>query len=443
MKRIRPEDIVAFLNFSESAIDCEKLRNTRQQDWEKLFLWLDDTGLTFYFLQKLKSTNSAGSVQPNALSRFQQDFAANQQRSDYLWHRFSFLNRAFQDAGVGYVVLKGFSHVPQFCSNAFFRHQGDLDYLVDEQSLPVAQRLLEETGYRIKPPISDQEFVYILPDVGEPKRGQGYAPQFHAIELHLDIWDSDLNRLPMMEQMFSVERASIHQVNGLSFPALNEEDAFLLQVLHTCRHLFTYWIRMSCLYEIGYFFTRTASDISLWNRVQERVGDNLALRELTVVVSEMVAQLFATAVPDVVRAWGKEVRPPIRVWIDNYAQYCAFSDLPVHRFNLLPRSKLILFLHQQFEELCAEKHLVRNQLIAPTRIGRMRNAVTKDPFLLLSRKWWRRQRVFRRSTFHLLSGIRYAVEVPRWRWLNSIQSRAARSVRSLVGARAAPRIKST
>ena len=370
----------------------------------------------------------------------EQDFAANRQRKDYLWQRFASLNRKFEEAGIRYAALKGFSHIPEFCPDAALRHQGDLDYLVDEQSLPTAQRLLEEAGYRLKPPMSDQEFVYLLPNVGEPSLARCYAPEFHAVELHLDIWDSDLNRLPMMGRMFSVNRTCVHETNGLVFPALADEDLFVLQVLHTCRHLFTYWIRMSHIYEIGYFLARRAGDNALWRRVEERVGDNLVLRELAVVVSEMVAKLFDAPLPDLIREWGEAVRPPVRVWIDNYARYCAFWDLPVYRFNPLPRSKLTLFLHQQFGTLCAEPNLVRNQLIVPTRLGRMKSAVKKDPSLLLSGKWWKRQRVLSRGAFHALSGMRYAAEIPRWRWLNWKYRRSASSV-DLVEA-AVPRTKS-
>lgn len=432
MKRIRPQDIVAFLGFSETAIAPERVRNTSPRDWQKLLQWLDDAGLAFYFLQKLKEVNAADSVPANVFSQLEMDFAANHQRTDYLRQRFSALNRQFQDAGVKYVVVKGFSLIPQFSPDAALRHQADLDYLIDEQSLPKAQQLLEKAEYCLKAPISDQEFIYLLPNIGEPKAGRCYAPEFHAVELHLDIWDSNLNRLPAMKRMFSVESAEIHEANALCFPALSEEDAFLLQVMHACRHLFTYWIRMSCLYEIAYFLARRVADTPFWNRIGERTSDNFALRELTVVVSEMAASLFGTPIPGLLEAWGKQVRPSVRVWIDSYARHCAFSDLPVYRFDPFPRSKLILFLHQQYEDRCAESHVVRNQLIAPTRLRRMGSDVKRDPLLLLSRRWWKRQRVLRRSAFHLLSGLRYGVEIPRWKWLNWMRSRTAPSVANVL-----------
>ncbi len=442
MKRTRPEDIVAYLNFSGAESSHARFRNTSERNWTSLLRWLDDSGMAFYFMQRLQETGGTESIPEWVLSQLSQDFLANQQRNDHLRQRFEFLNQAFDDAGLKYAVLKGFSHVPQFCPNAALRHQGDLDYLVDDRSLPTAQRLLEAAGYRLKPAISDQEFVYLLAGVDAPSHGRCYAPEFHAVELHLDVWDSDLNRLPMMDPLFSVERTVTRRIGELSFPALTEHDAFLLQVLHTCSHLFTYWIRMSCLYEIAYFLTRRASDAVFWNQVADQVGDNLVLQELTVVVSELVAKLFAAPLPQLIQEWGQAVRPAIRVWIDNYAQQCAFSDLPVYRFNPFPQSKLILFLHQQYEGLCTEQNLVRNQLIVPSRLGRMRKAVREKPSLLLSRKWWKRQRVVLRGMFHVLSGMRYAVEIPRWRWLNWRQARAGSSESDLVNRPFAAKAKS-
>ena len=232
-------------------------------------------------------------------------------------------------------------------------------------------------------------------------------------------------------------------MNGLTFPALADEDAYLLQVLHTCKHLFTYWVRASCLLEIAYFLRQRADDVTLWNKFKERVGDNYVLRELTVVVSELVAGLFASPVPALVRAWGKELRPAVRVWIDNYARRCAFWDVPVYRFRLFPDSKLILLLHQQYQDLCDEKHAIRSQLIAPSRLGRMKAAVRKEPKLLFSRSWWKRQRLMGRTMFHALAGLRYAYELPRWQRLNRTTSQSASSKARAAGAFAAGNTETT
>jgi hypothetical protein len=352
---------------------------------------------------------------------------ANRQRVGEMSHRFDSLNKKFNDAGVQYAVLKGLSLIPQFCADAHLRHQGDFDYLVDERSLLMAQRVVVEAGYSPKPSVSGQESIFLMPGTGNasrtPEQYSARAP--HAVELHLDIWDSEQYKLPLMPNLFSVNRTRTHQWNGLAFPVLTDEDAFLLQVLHACHHLFTYWIRMSCLFEIGFFLKERASDTSLWNQVEQRVGDNIMLREFVVVITELVAKLFVVPVPLLVRVWGQEIRPATRVWIEHYARHCAFCVVPSYELCLLPRAKLVLFLHQQYEGACIQKHPVMDRLIKFSRLSRMAASIKDEPLLVLNAGFWKRQLFIRRSLFHALAGLRYCCEIPRWRWLNRTRIRRA------------------
>jgi hypothetical protein len=428
VRRTPAQQIVDFLSFSsDSRPSITGLRDFRQRDWKHALRWLDDAGLAFYLLRKVKNTNAKDTVPTWVMSCLEQRFAANRQRVDEMAHRFDFLNSKFNDAGVRYVVLKGHSLIPEFCPDAHLRHQSDFDYLVDEESLPVAQQVVVGAGYRPKPSFSSQESIFLMPGKDNASRGldQYSAGAPHAVELHLDIWDSDVHRLPSMPSLFSVDRTETHLWNGLAFPALPEEDAFLLQVLHACHHLFTYWIRMSCFLEIGFFLKQRASDTSLWSRVEQRVGDNLMLREFVVVITELAAKLFAAPIPLLVCVWSKEIRPATRVWIENYAQHCAFCVVPAHELCLFPRAKLVLFLQQQYEDACIQKHLARNRLVTFSRLSRMASSIKDTPSLILNADWWTSQLFLRRSLFHSLAGLRYLCEIPRWRWLNRARMRSA------------------
>jgi hypothetical protein len=428
VRRTPAEDIVEFLSFSGDPDNClNALKEFSQREWQGVLQWLDDSGLAFYFLQKLKNTNATDALPAWVISRLERNFAANQRRVDYMSSRLALLNQKLNDAGVRYVVLKGLSLVPQFCPDATLRHQSDFDYLVDDESLFTAQRVLVEAGYSPRSSRSAREFIFVTPGKEEPTRsaGQYRAGAPHAAELHLDVWDSEQHGLPLMQRLFSAERTNPHRWNGFAFPALADEDAFLLQVLHACNHLFTYWIRMSCLFEIGYFLNRRASDTSLWNRIAERVGDNLVLRELVVVVTELVAQLFAPPLPPLVRAWGPRIRPASRVWIESYARYWAFCELPFYEFRLFPRAKLVLFLQQQYKDARAERRSLRDRLLPFSRFSRIASAIKDKPSLVLDAGWRKRQLLIRRSVFHALAGVRYLFEIPRWLWLNRARMRSA------------------
>ena len=181
---------------------------------------------------------------------------------------------------------------------------------------------------------------------------------------------------------------------------------------------------MSCFLQIGFFLNQWASDTSLWNRVERCVGDNLMLRDFVVLITELAAKLFVAPIPPLVRVWGQEIRSATRVWIENYAQLCAFCVLPAHDLCLFPRAKLVLFLQQQYEAPGLKKHSV-NRLIKFSRLSRMASSIKDKPSLMLNAHWWKSQLFIWRSLFHVLAGLRYVFEIPRWRWLNRAKMRSA------------------
>ena len=412
-------EVVDFLRFSpDDSPTPARITRFSLRQWDRVQQWLDDHGLSFYFLQKATETGANLAIPPRIFERLQTNFAANQNRMDDLWRRFDAINHRFETAGIRYAAIKGFSLVPEFCPVAAMRHQSDLDYLVDEASLADAARVLTEAGYRAKPQISDQEITFLLPGAGKAsrRRDQYSAESPHAIELHLDVWDADLNRLPAIPRQFSLNRAIIREWHGSKFSVLDDADAFVLQVLHTCRHLLTYWVRLSCLYEIAHFLHRRAADDSLWDEIAQRVGDNRLLRELTVVAAELSGKLFVPAQPNLLRHWGSNVRPATRVWIEHYARTFALGKLPIYELSAWPPAKLVLFLHQQYQSDCEQSNVLRRQLIAPSRLARLASAIKQNPRLWLDLAWWKKQRLLRRSAFHAFAGLRYMCEIPRWRW---------------------------
>ena len=186
MKRALADNLVEFLSFSEPGASIPALERISHRDWERCLLWLDDTGLAFYFLQTLEDTNSAGVIPTSILSRLEANFLANQSRVEDMSQRFDALNRRFNEAGIGYVVLKGLSLVPQFCPYAPLRPQGDFDYLVNTRSLSAAQRALLEAGYVPRDYPSKQEFIFVTPGAAAASRsGRQYSADApHAVELH-------------------------------------------------------------------------------------------------------------------------------------------------------------------------------------------------------------------------------------------------------------------
>ncbi len=432
MSRALPEAIVDFLRLSGTKSDHpDELNGFSRREWGQALIWLHDAGLGFYLLQKLKDTNSTRILPTSTLSRLEENFAANQRRVVYMAGQFDFLNRKFNDAGVKYVAAKGLSLVPQFCPDASLRHQSDFDYLVNHQSLPAAQRVLQDAGYRQKNSLAN-EFAYFMPSAGEPPPGdeqyEAHAP--HAVELRLAFWDSDFHGVPLAEPKFSLDNVRTHRWQDLTFPALPDEDAFLLQVIHAFNHILTGWVRMSWLYEIGYFLNQRATDISLWEGVERRVGSDWQLREMVVVIAELAAQFFRAPLPCTLRIWARDVRPTVRIWIENYARTWMFGKNQPDQFSLFSAAKLVLFLHQQYlPDTRARRHRIRIRLFPWERFSQRANSITTKSSTNSRGRKRQIKRMLIRLLFHVTTGLRYLWEVPRWRRLNKAAACLARSSR--------------
>lgn len=428
------ETIVQFLSFSVDHREqhLRAIERFTARQWERVLPWLDDAGLAFYFFKKLNDVYAIDRIPLSVSTRLQKNLETNQLRVENMSCRFQMINNKFNDAGIRYAAVKGFSLVPEFCPYAPLRHQGDFDYFVDGQSLSAACRVLSEAGYVSKHSPSSVERIFVIPGEKPFRGAQQYSPRApHAVELHTDLWDSEMHQLPQIANLFSLDRAVSRHWNGFTFPALCEEDAFLLQVLHACHHLFTLWIRMSSLFEIGHFLNRGAKNAEFWNRTEQRARDSLIVREFAVIVTELTSRLFAAPIPSLIHAWGAKIRPATRVWIEHYARRCAFSELPGYQLSLFPTVKFVLFLHPQFRaNASVSKSLLRKRLLPSSRFSRMASSLRKDPSLALNLRWWAHHRLVRRSLFHFLAGLRYLWEIPRWRSLNQTRvPEAAKSTR--------------
>jgi hypothetical protein len=432
VSRALPEAIVDFLAFSGTTSDHRnELRGFSHREWGHALIWLDDAGLALYFLQKLEDTNATEMVPMEVLSRLEHSLAANQQRVAHMAHQFSFLNQQFDEAGVRYLVVKGLSLVPQFCPDACLRHQSDFDYLVSHESLPVAQRVLRDVGYSLRRS-SANEFAYLMPSAGilpaVDNQYEAHAP--HAVELRLAFWDSDSHGVPLAEPKFSVDNVRTHRWQDLTFPTLPVEDAFLLQVIHAFNHILTSWVRMSWLYEIGYFLNQRATDVSLWEGIERRIGDDPLLREIVIVITQLSAQLFRTSVPSTSKIWGADLRPTVRIWIQNYARTWMFAKNQPDQFSFFSASKAILFLHQQYiPDTSARRHRIWIRLFPWERFSEKMTSITAKSSRSPGGRRQQIRRIPIRFLFHVTTGLRYLWEVPRWRRLNKETTYLARSSR--------------
>jgi hypothetical protein len=233
--------------------------------------------------------------------------------------------------------------------------------------------------------------------------------------------------VPLKEPEFSVDNVSTHRWQELVFPTLPIEDAFLLQVIHAFNHILTGWVRMSWLYEIEYFLNQRSTDRSLWESVERRIGDDPLLREMLVVVTGLSARLFRAPLPATSRVWAEDLRPPVRIWLDNYARTWVFGKNRADQFSLFSVAKLVLFLHQQYlSDTFSRRHLLRTRLLPWEQLFRRVRSISSNSSANSRGRGRQLKRELIRLIFHVTGGLRYLWEIPRWRRLNRVMAHSPR-----------------
>ncbi len=415
MKLSLKESVVEFLAFSRtSGGPTRELSGFSAGEWEHSLTWMDYSGLALYFLRAIQSHTDW--VPRFVLECLQNKLGANLERTAYMERQFAFINRAFEEAGVRYAAVKGFTLVPEFCPEASLRHQSDLDYLVNGPSLDLACQVLEDIGYVLHKE-AQHEVTLILPHKEALIRidEQYNANTPHSVELHLTV--GELRHLAWEEPQF-LENAVKRAFQGSAFCSLPDDDTFVLQSIHAFYHILDGWIKLSWLYEIGYFLEKRATDSDLWQRISTRLSDEPPLREAVAVVVSLAAQFFRARIPFTVNRWVEEIRPTVRMWIEKYSRPWVFGhNLLEDEYAWFPTRKLVLFLYGQYVPDSGNwRSVLSRRLLALRGIDKAMRRITRDSS---AQRWQTSQlnaREFWKIPYHIGANLRYLWELPRW-WL--------------------------
>jgi hypothetical protein len=287
---------------------------------------------------------------------------------------------------------------------------------------------LEEAGYFLSKHKAN-EFVFLMPSRAIPppddEQYEAHAP--HAVELRVAFWDSDFHGVCLTGPRFSVDNTKTQRWQDSVFPALPEEDAFLLQVIHAFNHLLTGGVRMAWLYEIGYFLNQRSTDELLWQRVEQRIGDNALLREIVVVVTELSAHFFKAPLPTTSIIWAQKLDPAVRIWINYYARTWVFAKNRVDQLGLFSAAKVVLFLHQQYLPDASRRHQMRIRLLPLEQLFQRAGSITGKSSANDGGRRRQLKHALIRFLFHATAGLRYLWEIPRWRRLNKASARRSSS----------------
>jgi hypothetical protein len=413
--------IMGALAFSDDAItSIRELSAFDAKAWQSTFHWLDNSNLALLLLRKIRDENFLDVLPLSVFSRLEQNLVNNRIRVARMADEFRTINSTFGNAGLACPVIKGFSLFPHSCPDPYLRQPSDLDYLVTEENQPAAQNELFKLGYSSRPHVP-RGCEYCKGPLRVPSNPEGqYDPRTSfVVELHLDIWDEAEHGILLPSLASRTYRTQICQWEGSVFTALSEEDSFLLQAVHTMRHILDGWTKLSWFYEIGYFLQGMGRDDALWERVKSQCASSKVLRDFVAIVSQLTAQFFKATIPDVVTEWIIQLDRPVRLWTEHYGKQFLFAKVPFHEISLWPTIPCAVILQQEFlPDRRTATRMVKKRLLprAITTRAALQGA-RGDPALFLRSQWRRRRKIFYRTLHFLTSGFRYLLEAPYWYWL--------------------------
>jgi len=211
------------------------------------------------------------------------EFDANQRRIAALNLEISYLHKAFTDAGIQPLLLKGPPLSKQLYGQSYIRDAGDLDWLIPPSELKRAYELLGSLGYR---PLHHD---FVLTE----RRWENLIHSKHDLtmihperriinEIH---WCMDANKILFPDQfaMEMIQRSTSMPYGQITLQILSNEDLLLYLTYHGSKHI---WYCLRWLVDVNEIlqgavsvdwdrFIQTAADMAF----QHCVNLALNLRE--------------------------------------------------------------------------------------------------------------------------------------------------------------------
>ncbi|MBV9771545.1 MAG: MFS transporter [Bryobacterales bacterium] len=345
---------------------------------------------------------------------FNRDLANNAER----WRRMKLVYRdvaaALETAGLEFVALKGFTHVPSFVTNPRLRAQYDLDLLFSPDQVQAALDIALELGYE---PLGDRGHAVdhlptLIRKTGWEWRGDYFDPELPlALELHFRLWDAGTEgfAVPCVEEFWPRrERRVLEEVEFTSLAAI---DLPGYASTHALRHLLRGDLRPSHIYEIAYFLEHN-SDADFWRSWRE--SHDQPLRRVEAVCFAIAREWFGCRMSPIAGDEIGQLQEPVRAWLAAYANTPMEGFFHPHKDELWLHLSLLDPGYSRFSIL--RRRLLPLQLPGPVdavhlpdgSIGwRVRLRGTWRYLLFLASRTWRHTRAL---TPTLASGAMWAWE---------------------------------
>lgn len=372
------------------------------KQWEELLPWLDTSGLALYFLDRVKEVGLLNALPQPVVARLQKNLADNSQRMEGMIAESTSLQRSFQEAGLSYAVLKGFSLWPISVPKPELRSQLDLDFLVADECVDEARRILEEAGYRLN--AQDAKNLDFKANEGRTTSLKDLykAGRVRSAELHKEHRISGRSSL--------LTRTESVCFGGIRTPVLAPLDLFLGQGLHLFKHIcLPYW-RAAHMIEFRRHIIARYDDIAFWNQLEEHVAGHAQASIRLGVAILVITRVMGPFAPEALTRWtADQVPDTAKLWVDLYARRTALAAFP--------GNKLYLLLVKELEGSGVPPKRSLSRVLVPRRLPPpVVHAMNGESLAAyFDRHFGQLRFIVFRLRFHILEGIRYFCESILWR----------------------------
>ena len=222
------------------------------------------------------------------------------------------------------------------------------------------------------------------------------------VELHIEPFSREaLNGRLICQQQ--------RTYRGFAFPALSDFDQFVRQAAHILSHLRGEWTRAAWLLEFRRFVAARSRDRAFWEELRSAMVGNRETQTALGFATLLATRMFGEFAPRALTSWtANRLDPAARMWVERYGRDILMAEFPGTKHYLLMPGELA-------GGASIVPRRVPKKLFPLHRVHRATSSGGRDSWAVPMRRSLAQFRFScMRVQFHLIQGLWYLREAPRW-----------------------------